>query len=56
MRLSTGVGRYLTHETSHAVYVIGNQDLAEEAAIQGVVDIVGHLDSVTPGSLVTLRC
>ncbi|MFC7043798.1 hypothetical protein [Halonotius sp. GCM10025705] len=34
--------RYLAHETSHAVYAIGNQDLAEEAAIPGVVDIVGR--------------
>ncbi|WP_254821917.1 HEAT repeat domain-containing protein [Haloglomus halophilum] len=33
--------RELAHETEHAVYAIGNQDLAEEAAIPGVVDIVG---------------
>ncbi|QSG08585.1 hypothetical protein [Halapricum desulfuricans] len=37
--------RHLAHETDHAVYAIGNQDLAEEAAIPGVVDIVGrHAD------------
>ena len=34
--------RHLAHETSHAVYAIGNQQLAEEAAIPGVVDIVGR--------------
>ena len=34
--------RHLAHETSHAVYAIGNQDLAKEAAIPGVVDIVGR--------------
>jgi len=34
--------RHLAHETSHTVYAIGNQDLAEEAAIPGVVDIVGR--------------
>jgi HEAT repeat protein len=34
--------RHLAHETPHAVYAIGNQTLAEEAAIPGVVDIVGH--------------
>lgn len=34
--------RYLAHETEHAVYAIGNQDLTEEAAIPGVVDIVGR--------------
>ena len=34
--------RYLAHETDHAVYAIGNQDLAGEAAIPGVVDIVGR--------------
>ncbi|QSG16306.1 HEAT repeat domain-containing protein [Halapricum desulfuricans] len=34
--------RYLAHKTDHAVYAIGNQDLAEEAAIPGVVDIVGR--------------
>jgi HEAT repeat protein len=33
--------RELAHGTDHAVYAIGNQDLAEEAAIPGVVDIVG---------------
>ncbi|QLD84523.1 HEAT repeat domain-containing protein [Natronomonas halophila] len=33
--------RELAHETEHAVYAIGNQDLASEAAIPGVVDIVG---------------
>jgi HEAT repeat protein len=33
--------RELAHETGHAVYAIGNQDLAAEAAIPGVVDIVG---------------
>jgi hypothetical protein len=33
--------RELAHGTEHAVYAIGNQDLAEEAAIPGVVDIVG---------------
>jgi hypothetical protein len=31
----------LAHETHHRVYAIGNQDLADEAAIPGVVDIVG---------------
>jgi hypothetical protein len=36
--------RYLAHHTEHAVYAIGNQDLAEEAAIPGVVDIVGRHD------------
>ncbi|ERH10173.1 MAG: hypothetical protein J07HX64_01944 [halophilic archaeon J07HX64] len=34
--------RHLAHETGHAVYAIGNQDLAAEAAIPGVVDIVGR--------------
>jgi len=34
--------RHLAHETDHAVYAIGNQMLADEAAIPGVVDIVGH--------------
>jgi hypothetical protein len=34
--------RYLAHETLHPVYAIGNQDLAEEAAIPGVADIVGQ--------------
>jgi hypothetical protein len=34
--------RHLAHETDHPVYAIGNQDLAEEAAIPGVVDIVGR--------------
>ncbi|PSQ16242.1 hypothetical protein BRD00_11140 [Halobacteriales archaeon QS_8_69_26] len=34
--------RYLAHETDHPVYAIGNQDLAEEAAIPGVVDVVGR--------------
>ena len=34
--------RHLAHETNHAVYAIGNQDLADEAAIPGVVDIVGR--------------
>ncbi|MFW6018550.1 MAG: HEAT repeat domain-containing protein [Halapricum sp.] len=34
--------RHLAHETEHAVYAIGNQDLAAEAAIPGVVDIVGR--------------
>ena len=34
--------RHLAHETPHAVYAIGNQSLAEEAAIPGVVDIVGR--------------
>ena len=34
--------RHLAHETSHPVYAIGNQELAEEAAIPGVVDIVGR--------------
>jgi len=34
--------RQLAHETDHAVYAIGNQDLAAEAAIPGVVDIVGR--------------
>lgn len=34
----------LAHET-HRVYAIGNQNLADEAAIPGVVDIVGkHRD------------
>jgi HEAT repeat protein len=37
--------RELAHATEHAVYAIGNQALAEEAAIPGVVDIVGqHAD------------
>jgi hypothetical protein len=36
--------RHLAHETEHAVYAIGNQDLADEAAIPGVVDIVGRHD------------
>ncbi|QCC51413.1 HEAT repeat domain-containing protein [Halapricum salinum] len=34
--------RHLAHETDHAVYAIGNQELTEEAAIPGVVDIVGR--------------
>ncbi len=34
--------RYLAHETDHAVFAIGNQDLADEASIPGVVDIVGR--------------
>lgn len=34
--------RHLAHETEHAVYAIGNQRLAEEAAIPGVVDVVGR--------------
>lgn len=34
--------RHLAHETQHAVYAIGNQDLVDEAAIPGVVDIVGQ--------------
>jgi len=34
--------RHLAHETPHAVYAIGNQTLAEEAAIPGVVNIVGR--------------
>jgi hypothetical protein len=34
--------QHLAHETDHAVYAIGNQDLADEAAIPGVVDIVGR--------------
>jgi hypothetical protein len=34
--------RHLAHETPHAVYAIGNQTLAEEAAIPGVVDVVGR--------------
>ena len=34
--------RHLAHDTPHAVYAIGNQTLAEEAAIPGVVDIVGR--------------
>ena len=34
--------RYVAHETDHRVYAIGNQTLAEEAAIPGVVDIVGR--------------
>jgi HEAT repeat protein len=34
--------RHLAHETDHSVYAIGNQTLAEEAAIPGVVDIVGR--------------
>ena len=34
--------RHLAHETPHAVYAVGNQTLAEEAAIPGVVDIVGR--------------
>lgn len=34
--------RHLAHETEHAVYAIGNQLLADEAAIPGVVDIVGR--------------
>lgn len=36
--------RHLAHETDHTVYAIGNQTLAEEAAIPGVVDIVGRHD------------
>jgi HEAT repeat protein len=32
---------HLAHETEHAVYAIGNQNLTEEAAVPGVVDIVG---------------
>jgi len=37
--------RHIAHETAHSVYAIGNQILAEEAAIPGVVDIVGrHAD------------
>ncbi len=37
--------RHLAHETGHAVYAIGNQDLADEAGIPGIVDIVGrHAD------------
>jgi hypothetical protein len=34
--------RHLAHQTDHPVYAIGNQTLAEEAAIPGVVDIVGR--------------
>jgi len=34
--------RHLAHETDHPVYAIGNQALADEAAIPGVVDIVGQ--------------
>ena len=34
--------RHLAHETPHVVYAIGNQTLAEEAAIPGIVDIVGR--------------
>jgi HEAT repeat protein len=34
--------RHLAHETDHVVYAIGNQLLADEAAIPGVVDIVGR--------------
>lgn len=34
--------RHLAHATEHAVFAIGNQDLVEEAAIPGVVDIVGR--------------
>jgi len=34
--------RHLAHETPHAVYAIGNQSLADEAAIPGVVDVVGQ--------------
>jgi hypothetical protein len=34
--------RHLAHETANPVYAIGNQQLAEEAAIPGVVDIVGR--------------
>ena len=33
--------RQLAHDTAHAVYAIGNQALADEAAVPGVVDIVG---------------
>ncbi|NHN42955.1 HEAT repeat domain-containing protein [Halorubellus sp. JP-L1] len=36
--------RYLAHDTEHAVYAIGNQDLADEAAIPGGVDVVGRYD------------
>jgi hypothetical protein len=37
--------RHLAHKTDHAVYAIDNQALAEEAAIPGVVDIIGrHAD------------
>lgn len=34
--------RHLAHVTDHPVYAIGNQDLADEAAIPGVVDVVGR--------------
>ena len=34
--------RHLAHGTPHAVYATGNQTLAEEAAIPGVVDVVGR--------------
>ena len=37
--------RHLAHESDHVVCAIGNQQLAEEAAIPGVVDIFGkHAD------------
>jgi hypothetical protein len=34
--------RTLAHDSPHEVFAIGNQDLTEEAAIPGVVDIVGR--------------
>lgn len=38
--------RHFAHETEHAVYAIRNQTIAEEAAIPGIVDIVGrHADA-----------
>lgn len=36
--------QHLAHETPHEVFAIGNQLLAEEAAIPGIVDIVGRHD------------
>jgi hypothetical protein len=38
--------RHLAHQTEHEVFAIGNQTLAEEASIPGVVDIVGRHDGV----------
>lgn len=32
--------RHLAHETGHAVYAIGNQELDDEVVIPGVVDLV----------------
>ena len=43
--------RHLAHNTPYAVYAIEIQTLAEEAAIPGVVDIIGrHQTTGTSGS------